>query len=206
MSPLPLPTRTLAGVAVPNTPLITAALSYAQSHLSPIAYNHVLRSWLLGVLLMPRVPSLKGVALDMELHALAAILHDLGWDQTGALVSKEKRFEVDGADAATEFVRKHIDTATSWDDEHRLQRLWDAIALHTTNSIARHKEPEVAVTSYGIIMDFAGPEKLQIEGQTVVTREEWEAVATEFPRRGLVEGVKEILCGLCRSKAETTYD
>jgi len=66
---------------------------------------------------------------------------------TNELVSKDKRFEVDGAEAAREFLRKE---APSW-DKHRLQLVWDAIALHTTGSIVYHKEPEVVACAQGIV-------------------------------------------------------
>ena len=43
-----------------------------------------------------------------------------------------ERFEVDGANAARNFLKKE---ASHW-DKHRSQLVWDAIALHTTTSIA----------------------------------------------------------------------
>jgi len=39
---------------------------------------------------------------------------------------------------------------------HQIQLVWDAIALHTTRSIALHKEPEVAMTHSGIFVDVIG--------------------------------------------------
>ena len=35
-------TRTLAGVTVPDTPVITAAIELARKHLSDFAYNHIM--------------------------------------------------------------------------------------------------------------------------------------------------------------------
>jgi len=125
-----LPTRTLAGVEVPDTPLITKALALCRKHLNDIAFNHSLRTWLWVTIIASKTPELQG--RDSEVHAVAAILHDLGWDETGELVTQDKRFEVDGANAAREFLRKE---ANDWDKD-RLQLVWDAIALHTTTSIA----------------------------------------------------------------------
>ena len=125
-----LPTRFFAGVQVPDTPLITKALTLCRRHLSDFAYNHSVRSWLFGFLIAARIPELQG--RDLEAHAIAAILHDLGWDQTGNVVTAEKRFEVDGANAARNFLKRE---AGDW-DKHRIQLVWDAIALHTTTSIA----------------------------------------------------------------------
>lgn len=89
-----------------------------------------MRSWLLGFVIAAKIPQLQG--RDLEAHALAAILHDLGWAETGDLVTEDKRFEVDGANAARDFLETE---AGDW-DKHRLQLVWDAIALHTTPSIA----------------------------------------------------------------------
>lgn len=194
-----IPTRVVAGITVPDTSLITKALNYARIHLSEMAYNHVVRSWLLGFVIASKVPSLA--SRDVEVHSIAAILHDLGWDKTGNLVSKDKRFEIDGANAARVFVAKEGE-AHEW-DHHRLQLLWDAVALHTTHSIAWEKEPEVAVTSYGILADFSGPD-FAYGGH--LTWEEWNAVVADYPRLGFKDGVRDIMCWLCKTKPDTTYD
>jgi hypothetical protein len=111
----PLPTRVFAGVTIPDTPLITKALSYTKAHSTDFAFNHVQRSMLFGFIIASKIPSLAD--RDLEVHAIGALMHDIGWDQTGELVSKDKRFEVDGADAARNFLRKE---APDW-DKHRLQ-------------------------------------------------------------------------------------
>lgn len=193
-----LPTRLFAGVVVPDTPLVRATLSYVRAHLTDMAYNHVVRSWLFGFAIASKVPGLR--ARDVEAHSVGALMHDLGWDVTGALVSADKRFEVDGADAARAFIRRE---APHWDDR-RLQLVWDAIALHTTPSIALHKEVEVVATDLGIMADFVGPEGGMLGG--ALTWDEWRTVVTEVPRLGMREGVREIMCGLCRNKPESTWD
>jgi hypothetical protein len=114
----PLQERTLRAVTVLDTPLITKALEYARKHLDDVAYNHSVRSRLYGVVVAANVPSLK--VHNRELHAISAILHDLSWAPTGdAPVSKDKRFEVDGAEAARAFLIKE-GNKNEW-DKHRLQ-------------------------------------------------------------------------------------
>ena len=126
-----LPTRVFAGVEVPDTPLIRRALKVCREHLNDLSYNHCVRSWLLGFIIAAKTPELQG--RDLEAHAIAAILHDLGWAENGSdLVSRDKRFEVDGANAARDFLKRET---ADW-DKHRIQVVWDAIALHTTLSIA----------------------------------------------------------------------
>ncbi|TVY82162.1 hypothetical protein LSUE1_G003003 [Lachnellula suecica] len=127
---------------------------------------------------------------DVELHAIAAILHDLGWDKTGELVTIDKRFEVDGANAARDFLLLKADQK-DW-PKQRLQLLWDSIAL-----------PQVSSCCAGIFADFTGPER-SFGG--VLTRTVWEAVLKEYPRLEFKKGVISTFCGLCRDKPETTYD
>lgn len=195
-----LPTRTLAGVIVPNTPLISKALTYARKYADDFTYNHVVRSWLLGMYIADRVPELQD--RDKEVHSVSAILHDLGWaSEEAEFITKTKRFEVDGANATREFLKEEGGRG-EW-DKHRLQLAWDAVALHTSWSLAREKEPEVHACCLGILSDFTGP---GTSPGGILTREVWEGVIKEFPRLGFREGIKEKFCGLCRTKPMTTYD
>ncbi len=41
--------RLVAGVRVPDTPLVTRAIEYAREHSEPYLFNHVMRSWLFAV-------------------------------------------------------------------------------------------------------------------------------------------------------------
>jgi len=194
-----IPTRVLAGITVPDTPLITKALAFARERLTDTAYNHVVRCWLFGQFIASKIPNLQN--RDEEVHAITAVLHDLGWDKTGEFVSKDKRFEVDGANAARDFLIREGDEK-EW-DKHRLQLVWDSIALHTTASVAMYKEAEVASCAIGVITDFTGPER---SPGGVLTRGVWETVLKEFPRLDFKKGLIEVFCGLCRDKPETTYD
>ena len=189
-------TQTLGGIEVPDTPAIKTAIEYARTHLGDLEYNHVMRSFLFGFCIGSKLPHLQH--RDLEVHAVASILHDLGWSKTEQLISKDKRFEVDGAIAARNLLDKE---AEGW-DARRKQLVWDAIALHTTPSIAQHKEPEVVACHLGIFADFMGPDMLP----GVLTWEEYESIVKEFPRLKFVLGVRNIMCGLCKTKPETTYD
>jgi len=77
MSP-PLPTRLFAGATIPDTPLISRALAYTRLHSSDIAFNHIQRSWLFGFIIADKIPALA--ERDREVHSVAAIMHDLGWE------------------------------------------------------------------------------------------------------------------------------
>ena len=107
-----------------------------------------------------------------------AILHDLGFPvghpPHSEVISKDNRFEVDGANAARNFLKREAHSS-DW-DKHRLQLVWDAIALHTIGSVVFHKEPEVQAASFGIWADFQGPDR--IPGNPL-TWDEYNAVVKE---------------------------
>jgi HD superfamily phosphohydrolase YqeK len=157
-SPSHLPTKVVAGVTVPDTPLITKSLEYVRQYSTDDTYNHIVRSFLLGFIIADKVLPDR----DREAHAVAAIMHDLGFPighpPHSEIITQDKRFEVDGANAARNFLKK--EAGEGW-DKYRLQLVWDAIALHTIGSIVFEKEPEVQACSYGIWADFQGPDRVQ---------------------------------------------
>jgi HD domain len=194
-------TRTVAGVSVPDTPLITSAMNYVRDHTSEILYNHSVRSWLFGCIIAPQIPAFADV--DREVHAISVLFHDigLGGDKAADLVSADKRFEVDGANAAREFLKREA-SAAEW-DKHRLQLVWDSIALHSTVSIALHKEIELQAAVAGIFTDLSGPVG---DFGGLVGQEKWDEVTKEYPRMAMKDHAKELLCNICKKKPETTYD
>ncbi|OCL13378.1 hypothetical protein AOQ84DRAFT_332744 [Glonium stellatum] len=197
-----LPTRVIAGITVPDTPLIAKALAYARSLMDDQGYNHIVRSWLTGMAIVSHLPTSATGSLDLEAFSVANILHDLGWAITGDVVSTDKRFEVDGANGARAFIQREVEGTQEW-DAHRLQLVWDAIALHTTPSIARFKQPEVAFTSLGIFAELTGP---AIAPPGTLSQAEFDSIAAEFPRADLKGYIRETMCRLCRTKPDTTYD
>ena len=179
----------LAGIKVADTPLVRDALDLARSSLEPYLFNHVMRSWLFGILLSEGIDP----APDPELLAVSAVLHDLGLTDR---YTAEDRFEVDGANAACAFLKdRGIST-------QQAQVVWDAIALHTTPSIALHKEPEVAMTYSGIAVDVIGV------GLDRIPQDKQRAVLTEFPRLAFKNQFKECLCSVSviRKKRATSFD
>ena len=159
-----------------------------------------MRSFLFGVVIASHLLQ-PGEKFDAEAHALSAILHDLGWDKLGSFVSQERRFEVDGAIAARNFLAQSRH-AERW-PHHRSQLVWDSIALHTTPSISNFKENEVRICGLGISADFVGPDG---SPSGSLSLGEYDTIVKEYPRMGFVETVKDIFVGFCRTKPATTYD
>jgi HD domain len=177
----------LAGIKVVDTPLVHDAMELARISSEPYLFNHAMRSWLFGVLFAEGAKP----APDPELLAVSAILHDLGLTDR---YSAQERFEVDGANAARSFLKERGIPA------HQIQLVWDAIALHTTRSIALHKEPEVAVMHSGIAVDVIGA------GLELIPQDSVRAILAEFPRLSMKKQFQECLCGVVRRKPATSYD
>jgi hypothetical protein len=91
-------TRLIAGVSVPDGPLITAVIEHAQRLSEPYLFNHAIRSWLFA----EAIGRIKKIDYDREVVAIGTILHDIGLT---ACVSGPNRFEVNGADAALSFIK-----------------------------------------------------------------------------------------------------
>jgi hypothetical protein len=176
-----------AGIKVPDTSLVRDAIDLSRSLLEPFLFNHVMRSWLFGILLSEAAE----VAPDAELLAVAAILHDLGLTER---YTAENRFEVDGANAAREFLKDRGISA------QQTQVVWDAIALHTTPTLALHKEPEVVMTHSGIAVDVLGA------GLDRIPQEKQRAILTAFPRLAFKDEFKGCLCNVVRQKPMTAID
>jgi hypothetical protein len=175
---------------------VRQALEFARTHNDQMSFHHVYRSWVFGSLIASKLPAYKDV--DFEVHAVSAILHDLDWDHRSVFSTKDKRFEVDGANAAREFLKREAPQY----EQRQLQLVWDSIALHTTPSIAQHKELEVALCHMGISADFLG----HTFPGGLISKEEYDAIAKELPLLNFKEEVKNLMCGLCIHKPETTYD
>lgn len=108
--------------------------------------------------------------------------------------SAEERFEVDGANAALAFMKERGISM------QQTQVVWDAIALHTTRSIALHKEAEVAMTHSGIAVDVLGV------GLDRIHQDKQQAILAAFPRLALKSQFQSSLCNIVRRKPATSFD
>src|ERR1700691_2447738 len=116
-------TEYIAGIPIPDTRLVADMTELVKADEPPLLFNHSRRVYLFGMLQGRR----RGISPDPELLYVGAMFHDLGL--TERYRTKDKRFELDGADQAREFLAAHGITG-----EHA-RRVWTGIALHTTPGI-----------------------------------------------------------------------
>jgi hypothetical protein len=180
-------TRLLAGVSVPDTPLISRAIEFARDRSEPYLFNHVMRSWLFAALLAQR----NQTAHDAEVLAVITILHDLGLAEA---LNGPLRFEVEGANAARAFAR------SEGIDDRRAQLIWDGVALNSTPTIALYKETEIALATMGIGLDWGG------WGYEALTEAELAGIIETFPRLGMKERFTQAVCKIVETRPTTTYD
>ena len=132
-------------IDLPATPLACAALAAAQTSETASVANHSIRSFLFAELLAGHEGALHDAAYDRDLLFAACVMHDLG---TGAEAPGKQRFEVEGADLAAEILREHGVAAGDVD------RVWEAIALHSSPGIAERRGLLAYLTTEGIGIDF----------------------------------------------------
>jgi HD domain len=158
------PTNELPDVVIPDSQLAREVAQLIRDTESDLLFYHSTRVYLWGALLGKS----KNVAFDPELLYVAAMFHDIGL--TSAYRDSELRFEVDGANAARDFLRSHHV------DEADVAKVWTAVALHTPPGIPEHMHGEIALVQAGAGMDVAG------RGFDEFSEAQRAAVVAGFPR------------------------
>ncbi|MEB3022011.1 HD domain-containing protein [[Mycobacterium] crassicus] len=135
---------TVAGVSVPDTALAREVTTYIRDIEDDLLYHHSRRVFFFGALQGLR----RGLTPDLELLYVGAMFHDLGL--TARYRDSTLRFEVDGADAARDFLlQRGVDEADA-------RRVWLGIALHTTPGVPEFLDPEIALVTAGVETDVLG--------------------------------------------------
>jgi hypothetical protein len=131
-------------LALPAGQLAAESLSVAQATESAPIADHSIRSFLFARLLAAQEGCLDDAAYDEDLLFAACVLHDLG---LGTLAPGAARFEVEGADLAAALLTKHGVAAADVD------RVWEAIALHSSLGIADRRGLLTYLTHRGVFVD-----------------------------------------------------
>ncbi|HEV7852212.1 MAG TPA: HD domain-containing protein [Mycobacterium sp.] len=136
--------HTIAGVTIPDSPLVRDTTEYIRDVENDLLFDHSRRVFLFGALAGRR----RGLDPDLELLYVGAMFHDVGLTQ--GYRESMARFEVDGANAARDFL------LARGTDEHTVRKVWLSIALHTTPGIPEFLDPEIALVTAGVETDVLG--------------------------------------------------
>ncbi len=136
--------RTASAPVIPDSVLAKEATAILREHSTELLLNHSVRVYMFAA----EQGRQQGLRFDAELLYVAAAFHDLGLIKKFS--SQNERFEVDGANAARQFLTAHNVP------EEQVQTVWQAIALHTTPGITQHMRPEVALLYSGVGLDVLG--------------------------------------------------
>jgi hypothetical protein len=178
---------TIAGISIPDSTLVREATDFVQDISTQLLFDHSRRVYLWGSLQGDKL----GLAYDSELLYVGAMFHDVGLVEGHR--SEDERFEIDGANAARNFLERHGLA------EERVMTVWEAIALHTTPEIPRYKQPEVRLVTLGVEYDVLG---LHFDD---ISPDDREAVVAAHPRTGFKAGIVEAFSLGMRDKPETTF-
>jgi hypothetical protein len=136
--------NSLAGISVPDSKLAREITELVRDTETPLLFHHSSRVYYWGALAGKR----RGLRFDPELLYAGAMFHDMGLTHQHS--SANKRFEIDGANAARDFLRSH------GVHQHDIETVWTAIALHTTPGIPQHMHPVISLVTAGVEMDVLG--------------------------------------------------
>jgi HD domain len=176
------------GVQIPDSKLAKEITEFIRETETPLLFNHSSRVYYFGALAGRR----RGLKFEAELLYAGAMFHDVGLMPKHS--SPNERFEVDGANAARDFLKSRGISPTEID------LVWTSIALHTTPGIPQHMHPVIALVTAGVEMDVLGltyPEFPDAEREAVVCAHPRPAHFKEEIIQAFYNGIKH--------KPETTF-
>jgi HD domain len=178
---------TSSAIQIPDTKLAREAHDILREFSTELLYNHSNRVYLFAA----EQGRQQKLRFDPELLYVSAAFHDLGLLKEYS--SEAERFEVDGANAARQFLVAH------GIPQDKAQTAWEAIALHTTPGVTQYMEPEVALLFTGVGLDVLG------EGFDKFPAEIRGEIVAAYPRANFKEGIVKSFFGGFAHKPATTW-
>lgn len=176
------------GIKVPDSQMARAVTEFVRDTENDLLFHHSSRVYYWGALAGQQ----RGLKVDKELLYAGCMFHDIGL--THSHCSCDKRFEVDGANAAAEFLRSYGIAP------QEIEKVWTAIALHTTPGIPEFMAPEIALLTAGVEMDVLGI------GYDNFSPKDREAVTTLHPRSArFKDNIIEAFYNGIKHKPQTTF-
>jgi HD superfamily phosphodiesterase len=139
-------TFSIQGIRIPDSKLVRETTELVRDTESALLFHHSSRVYYFAALAGLR----RKLKFDAELLYVGCMFHDMGLTHEHA--STDKRFEVDSANAAREFLR------SQGIEQQEIDKVWTAIALHTTPGIPEFMDPIIALVTAGVEMDVLGIE------------------------------------------------
>jgi len=133
-----------SALVIPDSSLAKEATDLLRAYSTDLLINHSIRVYLFAA----EQGRQQKLRFDPELLYVASAFHDFGLIKKFS--SENERFEVDGANAARQFL-----TANRVPEE-QVQLACEAIALHTTPGVTPYMRPEVALLNSGVGLDVLG--------------------------------------------------
>ncbi|HDG1694173.1 TPA: HD domain-containing protein [Kluyvera ascorbata] len=181
-------TINVQGIRIPDSKLVRETTEFIRDTESDLLFHHSSRVYYWGALAGLR----RELKVDHELLYVGCMFHDIGL--THEHCSCDKRFEVDGANAARAFLEGHGVAPADID------KVWTAIALHTTPGIPEFMAPEIALLTAGVEMDVLGI------GYEEFNDESREAVVQQHPRLdNFKENIINAFYDGIKGKTQTTF-
>ena len=179
--------HTIAGIQIPDSTMAADATQLLRDVASEFVFHHSRRVFLFASLRGQK----DGLDYDPELLYVGTMFHDLGL--TERFARDDQRFEIDAADEARRFLSDY------GIDGEAADRVWNAIALHTTPEIPLHMAPEVALVTRGVELDVLGI------GYDEITDAQRDAVVEAHPRPTFKKEIVESFAQGLRHRPETTF-
>lgn len=178
----------ISGARIPDSRFAREVTQFIRDTESDLLFHHSIRAYFWGALAGKRM----NLSFDAELLYAAAMFHDFGLTERYA--DSELRFEVDGANAARDFLRGQGVT------EQDIEIVWNAVALHTTPGIPEYMRAEIALLQAGAGMDVAG------RGYDQFTAAQRQAVVAAFPREpGFKHEIIDLFYEALRHRPDSTF-
>jgi hypothetical protein len=154
----------VAGVSLPRRRFAHYAANIARAALPAVVVRHAYRVFVFASLESKRA----GIPVMADLLFVSAHFAHLGLSSNYA--RSLQRYELDGADAAREFLDnegvRHVHSAA----------VWDAISLHTTPGVPERMDGLTRLLAYGVRADLFG------EGVEILPHDIRSEILLAFPR------------------------
>ena len=171
---------------LPQSRLAIAAAAYSRRHCPDFLFNHCMRTFVFGALLLER----RRVEYIAEDAFVICLFHDMGL--LPEFETPRRSFEVDGANVAEQWVRENGGSAS------QASRVWYAVEMHDGNAaVSSRHGAEATLVSLGAGADVDGPDPGDLEPRQL------QQVLAAFPRLQFKKRFTELIVGHCVRKPDS---